>query len=127
MIYFAQVKRFMADRSGLVKIGWSKNPERRIASLKTAMSDDLVIIRLLAGRRSDEKRIHREVYPLQVRREWFRYEPELLSYDFGLPDIPTPEACPVAMFAEAQPAVTRLWKERRKAQASAPRLVVAAE
>lgn len=69
-----QVRR--RSRSGLalafVKIGRSKAPDERLASLCSQFrGDDLWLIHSLAGMADHEKVIHRALAPWHVEGEWF--------------------------------------------------------
>jgi T5orf172 domain len=115
-IYFAQIRIYPADRSGLVKIGRTTDVEKRIQQLNVSVGEGrLVPIRLLAGFNGDEKRIHKELSRLRVQGEWFAFAEEMLTRDFGAPDAPLPELYPPRMmFKNFQAEANRRWRERRR-------------
>lgn len=63
----------IGDGSGLVKIGWSVDPIKRLAFLKTSSPLDLKLVGIIPGTREQEREIHTLLRPWRVRREWFRY------------------------------------------------------
>ncbi|MFZ1148503.1 MAG: GIY-YIG nuclease family protein [Xanthobacteraceae bacterium] len=63
-IYFLQ----QGDR---VKIGFSKNPFTRPASLRTGMASQPTTMLAVAGRKRDETRIHARLNAYRVSAEWF--------------------------------------------------------
>lgn len=60
--------------SGHVKVGWSADPDRRLAQLQTASHDHLEVIASIPGGPETEHRIHRLLEPYRVSGEWFRGE-----------------------------------------------------
>ena len=60
--------------AGYVKIGFTTQPRRRFAELKTGHWDDLDIIDVAPGLARDEATLHRLFAPLRVKREWFRLD-----------------------------------------------------
>jgi hypothetical protein len=80
MIYMAR-----AGDDGPVKIGTSRDAQKRLRSLKGATHVPLSIIRLLDGNRKDERELHREFRHLHIQGEWFRFDPRML--DIELRDI----------------------------------------
>lgn len=82
---------------GLVKIGYSANPARRIAALQTGSPGQLTVLRIMDGGQSFEAALHQHFSRLRVRGEWFSYAPEMLrDLEFLRPaldreaDIPEP-------------------------------------
>jgi hypothetical protein len=62
------------DRQGHVKIGWSKNPPRRLKTLQTAQPHTLYLVKVYPGTEAWlEKRIHSTLARLKARHkgEWF--------------------------------------------------------
>jgi hypothetical protein len=59
-----------------VKVGFSKDPWRRLQQLKTASPTPLYIIGRMADQISErEREIHRHLDPHRINREWFRWSP----------------------------------------------------
>ncbi len=79
MIYFAQID----IPNGPIKIGYAKNPEKRVKKLQQHMPWKLKIIKTFSGEIKDEKEIHKKLirhYRIidGQGREWFN--PESLNY-----------------------------------------------
>jgi hypothetical protein len=53
MIYFIHDKT-----SGMIKIGFAKHPHKRLRTLQTATSNDLVLLGAIAGMKRIEKLVH---------------------------------------------------------------------
>lgn len=70
-VYFAR----FSDR---IKIGFSKNPSSRVAELRVAIPD-LVLLGTFQGTESDEADLHNKFSDLLIGGEWFRAEDRLLS------------------------------------------------
>lgn len=65
-VYFAR-----AGDSGPIKIGWSKNPRRRIADLQTGASGRLKLLAVLCADRSLEELLHVLIEDRRIAGEWF--------------------------------------------------------
>jgi hypothetical protein len=63
-----------------IKIGWSRNPKARKASLSTASPFDLEFLGQLPGTEDDEQALHQVFAHLRVKREWFTPDPLLLAF-----------------------------------------------
>jgi hypothetical protein len=72
-VYFIQAGAF-------VKIGWSKDPERRLAQLATACPHELTLLGEITGTVLDEQALHRAFAHLRARGEWFHAEPWLVGH-----------------------------------------------
>jgi hypothetical protein len=59
---------------GCVKIGWAKNPERRLAEINVSDPDRLSLVGYASGSREHEAAIHQILAPHRVRGEWFRID-----------------------------------------------------
>ena len=70
----------IANESGSVKFGFSKDPDRRLASLQTGSSDGLHLLETVAvpedSVREYERLLHREFAHLRCRGEWFAIRAE---------------------------------------------------
>lgn len=75
MIYFIQ-----DGRDGTIKIGTSRNPWERLAALTVASPGKMTILAVMDGDRLVERALHKQFAPLRVSGEWFRDEPDLLSF-----------------------------------------------
>ncbi len=63
-----------------IKIGFSQNPWARVATLKTAMPENPVLLGSFNGVMQDEKDLHVRFKHLRINREWFRADAELLEH-----------------------------------------------
>ena len=78
-IYFIE-----AAELKLVKIGWSRRPERRLAQLMEQSPVELKILTARRGPSLDERNLHRRFSALRHRGEWFRHEGDLAVLIFEL-------------------------------------------
>lgn len=67
---------YFIKRGSLVKIGWSRNPEKRCAQLGGGGA----LLATMPGYMADEKAMHRRFDQLRVEGEWFAYTPALARY-----------------------------------------------
>lgn len=58
--------------SGLLKIGFTNDPRRRLTMLRTSSPERLTLLGVVPGTMAHEKAIHELLHPWQVAREWFR-------------------------------------------------------
>lgn len=63
-----------------VKIGFSANAAKRIRSLQTGSSTPLTLLGKMKGSEADERELHQRFCSLHIKGEWFRAEPELLTF-----------------------------------------------
>lgn len=75
MIYFAQ-----AGDGGAIKIGSSRNAQRRVLSLGNAAHEDISLLGVMSGGTADEFTLHKKFAAHRIRREWFHPAPELLDF-----------------------------------------------
>jgi len=61
----------------LVKIGISRNPLKRLSSLRTGNGNKLALVAQCSGVLADERRLHRFFREERVEGEWFRLSPRL--------------------------------------------------
>lgn len=66
--------------AGLIKIGFTTNPDRRIKSLKTASPNKLRVIMTMPGTREDERKLHEKFAHLRQQGEWFTDCDELRNH-----------------------------------------------
>lgn len=55
-----------------IKVGFSKDPFSRVASLRTSISDPVRMVFAVPGTLGDEKRLHRRLRSQRLRGEWFK-------------------------------------------------------
>lgn len=72
-IYFAQM-----DHIGPIKIGYTKNVKKRLASLQTGSPYKLSILCIMPGTESFENIIHVGLDEIRLEGEWFLPHPFLL-------------------------------------------------
>lgn len=65
-VYFIQ-----AEHGGPIKIGYSANPQNRLAALQTSSPWKLRILALTPGNRWDEDNLHRRLGAHHLRGDWF--------------------------------------------------------
>lgn len=67
--------------TGPIKIGISKNPERRIATIQGLCAEPVEILLLLpVNSRQKEQEIHEKFKHLRLKGEWFEPAPDLLDW-----------------------------------------------
>jgi hypothetical protein len=71
-----------AGEDGPVKIGTADNVPVRMNALQNAHYEPLILVRQLTGNRHLEMRVHQRFRHLRIRREWFRFDPAMLTEDF---------------------------------------------
>ena len=64
MIYFMQ-----AEKTGLIKIGYSKNPKERCFILKSSNADNLCILKIIEGNSRGESELHKKFSKYQHHGE----------------------------------------------------------
>ncbi|AAK94354.1 replication initiation protein [Myxococcus phage Mx8] len=74
-VYFVR-----AESGGPVKIGTAANVEHRLASLQTGAPERLCVLGVMESRARLESELHKRFDALRLHGEWFRPEPELLSF-----------------------------------------------
>lgn len=75
MIYFIQA----ADGTGLIKIGYSASPKRRLKSIQLMSPMPLKILKTIKGDKKTESYIHKQFGGLRRHGEWFESSPILLE------------------------------------------------
>jgi DNA-binding XRE family transcriptional regulator len=74
MVYFIQAK------NGPIKIGYTKSVITRLQSLQTSNTEKLIVLGTIKGDAKKEKNIHEKFKHLRISGEWFKSDPELLSF-----------------------------------------------
>lgn len=81
-----------AVRSGdFVKIGWSKNPRRRITKMSTDSPHPCLLVGCTPGSKADEAAAHELLNAHHSHREWYRYEGAVIEFVASLPPPPALE------------------------------------
>lgn len=78
MIYFIQE----IEPPFRIKIGYSANPDKRIATLAATLPQLIQILKVIPGDKEDEQWLHERWREFRVnrKREWYYPAPELLEY-----------------------------------------------
>jgi len=87
-VYFVQ-----EEDNGLIKIGYSKNPNRRLKSLQINNPRKLNILKVIDGAMCRETYLHHRCSRFNAKGEWFHPHSELIDYIDGLDDDYSPEDC----------------------------------
>lgn len=75
----------ISDGAGAVKIGWSRNPARRLHEISVCLSSTPTLIGCRPGTPLDEKAAHFHLRAYRIRGEWFRYEGPVKAFVDSLP------------------------------------------
>ena len=78
MIYFIQ-----SDENGLIKIGSSTDPERRLRELQTSSNAPLRILLTLPGTSEEEALLHERFRNYRQQGEWYLPLKELLDFIYN--------------------------------------------
>jgi hypothetical protein len=73
-VYFCSGKT-----TGLIKIGWTFDPVRRVKDIQRMSPDRLQMIGFIPGSRELEKMIHEYLSKFRVHNEWFDPQPPVVS------------------------------------------------
>lgn len=79
-LYAGHVYFVRRGKSGPIKIGYSRNPAKRIASMQTANAAPLVILGTIPGDTKVEHAILNNLSEYRLRGEWVRPDPIALRY-----------------------------------------------
>jgi hypothetical protein len=93
-IYFIRAREF-------VKIGFSKNPKKRLRHLATTSPFELTIAAVHSGTKGDETALHKWLGEHHCHGEWFRWHPDVEQIArLGLPHFDLPPPRPEQPFRE---------------------------
>lgn len=70
---------FIHDGWSRVKIGWSVDVDKRLASLQSANAEPLTLLRVLEGGPATERWLHRRFAAERLHGEWFSYHEDMLT------------------------------------------------
>lgn len=76
--------------NGLVKIGWSRDPLRRLYALKTDCPGDAKLLGVVAATQKQEREIHALLAEWRRRREWFEFSGAVVAF-VGMLSQPRPQ------------------------------------
>jgi len=77
-VYFIESKS-----SGLVKIGYSNNPQKRLKEIKTMSPELLELVAIMPGAKEDEFSLHEKFAHLRKHGEWFEMCSEIGEFISG--------------------------------------------
>jgi hypothetical protein len=80
---------FISDGAA-IKIGYSKQPGIRIASLQTGTSARIEVLLVVPESVISEVAAHAKFDHLRIRGEWFKSDPEILGFIDGIRPQPNP-------------------------------------
>lgn len=83
-VYFIQG----ADGTGPIKIGYAKDPKKRLAEIQRMSPVLLTILNAIEGDRKREGAIHRHFADLRLFGEWFKATDALLAFIANPPILP---------------------------------------
>src|ERR1700756_1314270 len=66
--------------TGVIKIGWATDVERRIYGLQISAPSPLVLLAAIKGTHKTERSLHDRFADTRTFGEWFQPTPELLAY-----------------------------------------------
>ena len=64
-------KIYFVSAPGRIKIGYTRQPEQRLASLRAVDMEELTSLGVVPGTRVLEQELHRLAQPYRIRGEWF--------------------------------------------------------
>lgn len=70
----------VAVTTGLVKIGYSKNPDTRLKALSQQAPVQYDLVATIPGTMKDEKEFHRKFSAKREHGEWFNYDEEMYQF-----------------------------------------------
>ena len=88
------------DGQGCVKIGWAKDPVRRLREMNVSDAGRLTLIGSARGTRAHEAEAHALLKPWRARGEWFRKEGHVLTFLNMLPKPSGPIKIPNPTFVD---------------------------
>jgi DNA-binding XRE family transcriptional regulator len=73
MIYFI-------EQDGMVKIGFTKNPSKRLSALQSSNPNELIVRLVIDGTLEDETKYHMQFKDRHIRGEWFLLDEDMLKF-----------------------------------------------
>ncbi len=70
----------LSQSTGLIKIGFSKNPKARMRLFQCGSGDRITLLASEPGAGVRERALHRQFRTARSHGEWFRPAPDLLAY-----------------------------------------------
>lgn len=95
--------------TGPIKIGWSKDPEKRLKQFQPGSPVELRVIHRVAGTYNDERRWHNELSNERLHGEWFERGAAMMAAGVEWDDDMRLESDVGIDFANADTALLRLY------------------
>jgi len=95
--------------TGPIKIGWSKEPEKRLKQFQPGSPIELKVIHRVAGTYNDERRLHNELSNERLHGEWFERGAALMAAGVEWDDDMRLESDVGIGFADVDTALLRLY------------------
>jgi hypothetical protein len=95
--------------TGPIKIGWSKDPEKRLKQFQPGSPIELKVIHRVAGTYNDERRLHNELSNERLHGEWFERGAALMAAGVEWDDDMRLESDVGIGFADVDTALLRLY------------------
>ena len=99
-----------AGETGFVKIGMADRVDVRLRQLQGGHCEELRILKTWPGGAAEEAALHRTFADCRIRREWFRFVPEMLEID---PASLVPNRAAKATASKAHDALAESLVQRR--------------
>lgn len=100
---------WIGGNTGPIKIGWSKDPEKRLKQFQPGSPIELKVIHRVAGTYNDERRLHNELSNERLHGEWFERGAALIAAGVGWDDDMRLESDVGIGFADVDTALLRLY------------------
>ena len=70
----------IGDETGRVKIGWSRDPIKRLTKINTDCSSAVTLLGVVPALRTQEMEAHTLLAPWRVNREWYRHQGPVAAF-----------------------------------------------
>lgn len=104
-VYFVR-----CDVTDLVKVGWSKNPRRRLQQVQRMSPTSLRIVGMAKAMIEAERRLHAALAPHRDHGEWFRLDDALLAHGLSLVGAMAVEGVPARPATALPTTPLRTWR-----------------
>jgi hypothetical protein len=68
------------ENNNRVKIGYSKDPYKRLKQLQTGNSNKLILLNAIPGSQKEERKWHKLFCHSKINNEWFHLSEEILTF-----------------------------------------------
>lgn len=110
---------FALASNGLMKIGFSENPVKRLSGLRGQLrgAHTIKLLAVVKGEKRDERKYHMRFGPCYSHGEWFFYKKELKDF-VSKRLIPNPPQCGSAGKPKVPPPLSKAYIDARAKQLS---------